>query len=159
MYLSTTPLALGFSRWLSIIALVLTVTPSAFAAKAEVYTSVFSNYAAGGYDVTSYFTENKAVKGNKKYGTTYKDARWIFASQENLDKFLSDPERYAPKYGGYCAWAAAQGYTAKGDPKHWSMHEGKLYLNYDAEIKRKWLDDKEYFITEADGKWPGILQN
>ena len=95
----------------------LVLAPPAFAAKDPIYTSLFSKNAAGGYDVTAYFSENKPVKGKKKFNTSYMGANWLFASQENLDLFLADPEKYAPQYGGYCAWAAAGGYTAKGDPK------------------------------------------
>ena len=135
------------------------VSTYAIAAKDPIYTTLFSNNAAGGYDVTAYFSEMKAVEGSKKYKTQYMGATWLFASQENLDKFLEDPEKYAPQYGGYCAWAAAKGDTYKGDPEHWSLHNGKLYLNYDQEVKDKWLDDKETFISQADAKWPALLDN
>lgn len=151
--------ATDLTRILSAMALLLALIQPASAAKDPIYTSLFSNNAAGGYDVTGYFTENRAVKGKKKYSTEYMGARWLFASQENLDLFLSDPEKYAPQYGGYCAWAAAQDYTAKGDPEEWSLHDGKLYLNYDAEVKKKWLDDKVNLIVRADQNWPGLLDN
>ncbi len=151
--------ATTLSRILSAMALLLALAHPALAAKDQVYTSLFSSNAAGGYDVTGYFTENKPVKGNKKYSTSYKGANWLFASQENLDLFLADPEKYAPQYGGYCAWAAAGGYTAKGDPKHWSLHDGKLYLNYDADIKRQWLGDMDNLIAQADRNWPALLED
>jgi len=151
--------ATTLSRILPALALMLVLVPPAFAAKDSTYTSLFSKNAAGGYDVTAYFTENKPVKGKKKFNTSYMGANWLFASQENLDLFLADPEKYAPQYGGYCAWAAAGGYTAKGDPKQWSLHDGKLYLNYDADIKRQWLDDKENLIVQADKNWPALLDN
>ncbi len=137
----------------------LSFSQSAHAAKDSIYTSLFSKNAAGGYDVTAYFSENKPVEGSKKYSTEYKGARWLFANQENLDKFLAEPEKYAPQYGGYCAWAAAMGDTAKGDPEHWSIHDGKLYLNYDANIKQQWLSDKVNLISEADKRWPNLLAN
>ena len=101
----------------------------------------------------------KAVKGKKAFKTEYKGATWLFASQENLDKFLKDPEMYAPQYGGYCAWAAARGDTYKGDPEYWSLHDGKLYLNFDQEVKDKWLEDTEKFISEADARWPALLDD
>ena len=137
--------------------LALLASQSALAAKDPVYTSLFSNDAAGGYDVTAYFSEKRAVKGSKKYSTEYNGARWLFASQENLDLFLNDPEKFAPQYGGYCAWAAAMGDTAKGDPEHWSLHNGKLYLNYDSDIQQRWLGDKENLVREADRQWPTLL--
>ena len=86
------------------------------------------------------------------------DAEWRFASQENLDTFLQEPGKYAPQYGGYCAWAASEGYTAKGSPKHWNIHDGKLYLNYNADIKSKWEADVPGHIEKANENWPKILE-
>lgn len=142
----------------SILWIFLALSSSVLAAEEPIYTSYFSDNAAGGYDVTAYFSENKAVAGDKKFSTEYMGAQWLFASQENLDKFVSAPEVYAPQYGGYCAWAASQGNTAKGDPKQWSVHENKLYLNYDKSIKKRWEGDKINFIAQADTKWPDLLK-
>ncbi len=147
------------SRIISSLILVLAFCNPANAAEDPIYTSLFSSNAAGGYDVTAYFTDMKPVKGNKKFQTEYMGATWLFASQENLDKFIQDPEKYAPQYGGYCAWAAARGDTYKGDPEYWSLHDGKLYLNFDQEVKDKWLRDKESFISKADARWPALLEN
>ena len=77
-----------------------------------VYTSFFSNKAIKGYDTVAYFTENKAVEGQAAFSTDYQGAKWLFSSQENLDLFIADPEKYAPQYGGYCAYAVAQNSTA-----------------------------------------------
>ncbi len=146
-----------FSRLVAALLLALPLAPDAFAAKDPVYTAFFSNEGAGGYDVTAYFSENNAVKGSKDFSTEYNGAEWLFASQENLDKFLADPEQYVPQYGGYCAWAVAQGDTAKGDPEQWTVHNGKLYLNYNAEIQEKWTADRDQLIQAADGHWPTVL--
>jgi len=85
-------------------------------------------------------------------------AQWRFANQANLDAFKAEPEKYAPAYGGYCAWAVSQGNTAKGDPKQWTVHEGKLYLNYNAKILKQWRADKDGFIALADEQWPTVLE-
>ncbi len=122
-----------------------------------IYTSRFSNAAAGGYDVTAYFSEAQPVKGKKAFSTQYQGADWRFASQENLDKFTQNPEKYAPQYGGYCAWAVAEGKTASGDPMLWTIHEDKLYLNYNKKINTRWLNDKENFIVKGDKNWPSVL--
>lgn len=127
-------------------------------AKAPVYTGFLSNLAVGGYDTVSYFTESKAIKGSKEFSTEYKGATWYFSSQENLVAFTNNPEKYAPQYGGYCAWAVSQGYTAKGDPQQWSIHEDKLYLNYNADVQNRWLVDKENFILQGDKNWPQVLK-
>lgn len=132
---------------------------SGYAVQADdpIYTGVFSDNAVSGYDTVAYFTQGTPVKGSKKFRTDYMDAEWRFSSQENLDIFLSDPARYAPQYGGYCAWAMAGGYTAPGDPKQWKIVDDKLYLNYDEKIKAKWEVDIPGFIAKADEKYPDVV--
>ncbi len=133
------------------------MSATAWAADDAVYTSRFSNLGADGYDVTAYFSDNKAVEGKKSFKAEYMGADWLFVSQENLDKFTAAPDMYAPQYGGYCAWAVANGDTASGDPELWTLHDGKLYLNYNKKINKRWLADKENLIVAADGKWPAVL--
>ncbi|MBU2644003.1 YHS domain-containing protein [bacterium] len=127
-------------------------------AASEIYTGFFSSDAVGGYDTVAYFTEGRPVKGLKAFKTKYKGANWYFSSRENLETFQDNPTRYAPQYGGYCAWAVANGDTAKGDPLQWTIHNNKLYLNYNEEIKNKWLDNIETFITRGDANWPGVIK-
>ena len=122
-----------------------------------IYTGYFSDLALSGYDTVAYFREGKPVKGNDDFTTEYKDAQWQFKNQANLDAFLLAPDSYAPQYGGYCAWAVAENNTAKGDPKQWHITNGKLYLNYNAEIRAKWLKDKDALIVTADKNWPSVL--
>lgn len=132
---------------------------SAFAGDA-IYTSLFSSNAVGGYDTVSYFSEGKPVKGSKKFKTKYKGANWLFASAENLAKFKKEPEKYAPQYGGFCAWAvAAKNDRASGDPLRWNIVDNKLYLNYDKSIQNKWQKDIPGFIATGDKNWPGLLNN
>ncbi|WP_133407426.1 YHS domain-containing (seleno)protein [Parashewanella tropica] len=128
-------------------------------AEDEIYTGIFSNKAVSGYDTVAYFTEGKPVKGSSKWQTEYKGADWYFSSQENLKKFKANPEAYAPQFGGYCAWAiAAKNDFASGDPKQWAIVDGKLYLNYDAEIKSRWDADRKGFIETAEKNWPKLIQ-
>ncbi len=127
-------------------------------AKAPVYTGYFSNKAVSGYDTVAYFTQNQAVKGNSNFKYSYKGATWYFSSEANLALFKSAPEKYAPQFGGYCAYAVAMNYTASTDPKQWSIENGKLYLNYNADIKQKWLRNKKDYITLADDNWPDVLK-
>ncbi len=124
-----------------------------------VYTGTFNNKAVGGYDTVAYHTQGKAVKGDKDFKTEYKGADWYFASQENLDLFLEDPEKYAPQYGGYCAWAAAHDTLAKGDPNQWHIVDGKLYLNYDKKINDQWFARNAELIPVADGAFPDLLED
>lgn len=122
-----------------------------------IYTSFFSNVAIKGYDTVAYFTENKAVKGSKDFVTEHKGATWHFSSQENLDLFLSEPEKYEPQYGGYCAYAVAQNTTASIKPELFTIVDDKLYLNYNTKINDQWQSNKEEFIQQADANWPALL--
>lgn len=132
---------------------------AAQAADDLIYTGLFSNTAVGGYDTVAYHTEGEPVRGARDFQTEWNGATWRFASQENLDLFLADPEAYAPQYGGYCAWAMAEGYTAKGDPNFWRIVDGKLYLNFNQEIQDRWETDIPGFISAADANYPAILND
>jgi YHS domain-containing protein len=130
----------------------------AVARESVVYTGTFSSTAVGGYDPVAYFTENKPVKGNSKISTEYKGAKWYFSSPENRDKFVAAPTLYEPQYGGYCAWAVSQGKTASGDPQFWKVVNNKLYLNYDADVQKKWEANIPDFIQKANANWPKVLE-
>jgi len=127
------------------------------ARKASIYTGLLSGTAVGGYDPVAYFKSGKPVKGSRKHTTQYMGATWRFSSAKNLAAFKASPSRYAPAYGGYCAWAVAQGYTAKGDPRHWKIVGGKLYLNYSAGVQSKWAKDISGNIRKANKNWPKVL--
>ncbi len=122
-----------------------------------VYTPFFSDLAVGGYDPVAYFQEHRAVKGNKQFKLKYQGATWRFSSLENQRRFAAAPEKYAPQYGGYCAWAIGHGDTAKGDPRFWTIDNGRLYLNYDQNIQNQWLKNKPHWIQQADQNWPEII--
>ncbi len=124
-----------------------------------VYTGFFSNLAVSGYDTVAYFTDGKPVKGKSSITHDYMGATWQFASEENKARFVADPEKYAPQYGGYCAWAVSQGYTASGDPQYWKIVDGRLFLNYDASVQTRWEKDIPGFIQAGDQNWPTIRSN
>ena len=130
----------------------------ATAAGDPIYTGFFSNQAVQGYDVVSYFTDGKPVKGSSEFKTEYEGAEFRFASQAHLDAFVAAPEKYVPQYGGYCAWAVSQGYTAKGSAKHWRIVDDKLYLNYNEEVQQTWEEDVPGYIEAADSNWPMVLK-
>ena len=132
------------------------IAPAA-SAEPAIYTGTFSRTAVQGYDPVAYFTEGKPVKGTKAFTTEYMGATFQFASAANRDAFIADPARYAPQYGGYCAWAMADGKYAKGDANYWKIVDGKLYLNFNAGIQKKWNADIPGFIDKADTHW-GELQ-
>lgn len=114
-----------------------------------------SGRAIDGWDAVSFF-EGTPREGEESWQTAYKGAQWLFSSQENLALFLEDPEKYAPAYGGYCAWAMSQGYLAPGRPRHWDVIDGRLFLNYNGSTRRRFLKDTGGLIGEADGNWPEV---
>jgi YHS domain-containing protein len=127
------------------------------AKEAPVYTSFFGKVAVSGYDPVAYFAEHKAVQGDAQYSTSYQGAEWRFSTAAHRDAFVADPARYAPQYGGYCAWAVAQGSTASADPMRWRIVNDKLYLNYDADVQKKWEANIPEFIQQANKNWPSVL--
>lgn len=129
----------------------------AFAAKPEIFSSA-SNIAISGFDPVAYFTKQMAVEGNASYSNNYKGAIWQFSNQENLDKFVAMPTKYAPQYGGYCAYAVSLGSTASTDPEAWTIVDGKLYLNNTIGVREIWRNDIPGNIKKADKNWPGVLQ-
>ena len=115
-------------------------------------------HALNGYDTVAYFTVGKATKGKKEFVAEYKGAKWLFVSAENRDLFNADPEKYAPQYGGYCAWAVAHGSPAPGSPKVWKIVDNKLYVNYDKSIGKKWAKDIPALIKRGDENWPEVQE-
>ena len=113
--------------------------------------------AIRGTDPVAYFTEGGPVAGSSEFTYTWNNATWQFASAENRDLFVANPEQYAPQYGGYCAWAVSQGYTAAIDPNAWKIVDGKLYLNFNKGVQRRWERDIPGNITRANANWPGVL--
>ena len=122
--------------------------------------NIKKGYADEGYDVTEYFN-NKTVKGDSKYTATYEGAKFKFASQENLDKFNANPKKYAPQYGGYCAYAMAlKGEKVDIDPETYEILDGKLYLFYNSwgtNTKKKWDEEgPEDLRKKADKEWESV---
>jgi YHS domain-containing protein len=111
-----------------------------------------------GYDSVAYFTENKPVPGLDAYTYSWMGAKWKFSSQKNLDLFKATPEKYAPQYGGYCAYGVAKDSLVKIDPEAFSVIDGKLYLNYDKGVQKKWAADAKGYIKAADAKFAGLLK-
>jgi YHS domain-containing protein len=134
------------------------VNGPAFAEKPAVHTAAFSNVAVGGYDPVAYFTQHAAVRGSTQHRLVHQGYEYRFANARNLERFRADPSAYLPQYGGYCAWAVAHGYTAAGDPRQWRIVDGKLYLNYNAEIQRRWSEDIPGYIRSGDQNWPAVLR-
>lgn len=113
--------------------------------------------AIKGYDAVAYFTRSKPVQGSPQFEELWNGAKWRFASAEHRNLFKTDPEKYAPRYGGYCAYAVSQGKTADIDPDAWTVFEGRLYLNLNKDVQKLWEKDMQEYIRKADKNWPGVL--
>ena len=109
--------------------------------------------AIHGYDAVAYFTAGKPVAGKAEFNTRWQGAEWRFASAEDRDLFVKEPEKYAPQYGGHCAYGMALGHLAPSDPRAWKVVDGKLYLNFNKDVQSQWQKDTAGFIPKADKNW------
>ena len=150
-------------RFLQITGLFVVLMGSAFAAEPiNTLEKAFWGYkpsglAVRGYDTVAYFTDGKPIEGKEEFETEWNGAKWRFSSQEHLDLFVASPEKYAPQYGGYCAYGVAVGNLVKIEPDLWDIIDGKLYLNYDEELQGKWRKDIPGYIETADSKFEKLL--
>jgi hypothetical protein len=140
--------------WIAVCAIAVFAVPAL--AGGKINSSFLGSVAIDGYDPVAYFEAAKPVAGSKNFEHKWQNATWRFASAENRDKFAAMPDKYAPQYGGYCAWAVSQGYTADIDPEAWRIVDGKLYLNYSKSVQATWSEDIPGNISKADKNWPGI---
>jgi YHS domain-containing protein len=124
------------------------------AQKSEVFTK--SGTAINGYDPVAYFKEGQAAKGTDQFVYNWNGADWRFSNQQNLDSFKTSPQKFAPQYGGYCAYGMYEGHKAPTEPDAWTIVNGKLYFNYNLKVRELWRDKKEEKIETADKNWPGI---
>ena len=136
---------------------VLAIASSASAQQNEIY--VKDSAAIAGYDVVAYFKEGKPVKGIAEFSISYKGVNWLFANKENAEIFKAAPEKYEPQYGGYCAYGCSQGHKAKTNPDAWTIVDGKLYLNYNTNVKEEWNKDQQGYIKKANANWNDIKYN
>ncbi len=113
--------------------------------------------AVDGSDVVAYFTQSKPVPGSADFSYDWMGAKWLFSSAENRDMFAANPEAYAPQFGGYCAYAVSQGYTAPTVPEAWTVYDGKLYLNFSMRAQELWSQDIPGNIAKGNENWPGVL--
>jgi YHS domain-containing protein len=109
--------------------------------------------AVKGFDTVAYFSAEKAIEGNPQFAFVWNGAKWYFSSVENLEKFKAAPERFAPQFGGYCSYAVSHGYTADADPQAWKIVDGRLYLNYNQQVREMWEREEPKLIEEGAKNW------
>ena len=131
------------------------IAQPAFAAKPPVFAT--DGIAINGFDPVAYFTDSAPVKGYMAFQSDWEGAKMLFASAENKAMFDADPEKFGPKYGGYCAFAVFKGATAPTDPEAWTVHEVRLYLNFSVDVRSVWKKDIPGNVKKADANWPGVL--
>ncbi len=141
-------------KYLLMQVMALGLTLSVHAQKAAVFT--VEGKAIKGYDPVSFFTDGLAQKGLDSLHCEWNHAIWLFATAENRDSFKKAPEKYAPQYGGYCAYGAADGHKAPTETDTWSIVDGKLYFNYNKKVRQYWEKDRGNLIKKADANWPAI---
>lgn len=146
-----TPMSLLIRRFALVSAIAM---HSAASAAGEFYEK--DGAAIRGYDPVAYFTDGKPVKGSAEHQATYRGSTFHFRSQANRDAFAANPAKYAPQYGGFCAFGTAGGYKAATQPGAFTIVGDKLYLNYNADVQKKWSSDIPGYVRSADGKWPDV---
>lgn len=113
--------------------------------------------AIHGYDPVAYFVDGGPRRGRADLVVEHEGAIWRFASDANRKRFIENPARYTPAFGGYCAYGVAQGSLVKIDPEAWTILNDRLYLNYDLDIRDEWLKDVSGYLKTADTKWPKLV--
>jgi len=123
------------------------------------FQQTLNGVAIQGYDPVAYFTANAAVDGDPSISEDYEGAKYYFSSAENRDAFIANPAKYAPQYGGFCAYAVSKGYVAPIDPAAFNVVDDKLYLNYSKSVRKTWTKDIPGHIKSANTNWPGLSKN
>lgn len=144
-------------KLLSITMVLLLIALFSYAQKPEIYAP--SGIAVNGYDVVSFFTEAKPVKGSETFSFYWKETTWLFSTQQHLDSFKRSPEKYEPAYGGYCSYGASRGYKASSQADTWVILSGKLYFNYNQKVKEIWNKNRAAYIDSANVKWPVVKKS
>jgi len=139
---------------ISMAVIVMAVVTQVQAQKAEVYSP--GGKAIKGYDPVAFFTDSKPVMGADSLSYSWHEATWLFANRQNLQRFKVNPEKYAPQYGGYCAYGTSQGHKAPTEVDTWTILNDKLYFNYSQKVKETWTKDQSGYIQKADEQWPKI---
>jgi hypothetical protein len=148
----------GMLKVVLLLAFLIPATPSLADEPARAVNADATGLALKGYDPVAYFIEGKAVQGSPAWHHEWNRATWRFADAANRDRFMKDPDAYAPRFGGFCAWAVSRNYTADIDPEAFDIVDGKLYLNYSKLVQLRWKAFRDANIRKAEQNWPKLLQ-
>lgn len=114
---------------------------------------ILNGKAIRGYDPVAFFTESKPVKGKDSLTFEWNGATWNFSTEKNLNQFKTNPEMYAPQFGGYCAYGTAGNHKAPTLTETWTIINNKLYFNYNQSVKQKWISNQDSLIKQAEYHW------
>ncbi len=121
--------------------------------------NIEKSVALEGYDAVSYFSK-KPLKGKSSFQINNKGIIYYFANQENLDAFKSNPSKYEPAYGGWCAYAMGEkGEKVEVDPETFKIINGKVYLFYNkffSNTLTDWNENEASLKKKADLNWSKI---
>jgi YHS domain-containing protein len=112
--------------------------------------------AIRGYDPVAYFTEGRPVKGSASFSAPYDEADYYFASAEHQRLFAADPDRYAPRYSGYCAVGVSLDHKAEVDPESWAIANGRLYVFHYKKNMQEFASDASNILAKADANWESV---
>ncbi len=151
----------NISRRFAIAALAVSLGSAALPAFSQETPSFNTTYglALRGFDPVAYFKVNKAQKGLPNITTSYEGRTYEFATEENKAAFLAEPQKYVPQYGGFCAYAAANGYKADVDPHAFAINDGKLYVNFSDHFRDEFQKDAKGNVTKANANWTAKVKD
>lgn len=147
----------GVTRKLGLACVLAALAAAGVAAEKRAVNVDGAGVAVKGYDVVAYATAGAPTKGDPRFEYLWNGATWRFSSAANRDGFAREPQKFAPQFGGYCAWAVSRGYTADIDPEAWRIVDGRLYLNYSRSVQQRWEQDVPGNIARAQANWPAVL--
>ena len=143
-------------RYLLLIPMLALFAPQASAFE-EINKSYFGGVALGGYDAVAYFTDARALKGDKSHSVEWKGATWLFSSDANRRLFTASPDMFAPQYGGHCSNQMSLSNLSDIDPEVWRVIDGKLYLFGHEAGRIRWKSETQTRISDADQHWRTYL--
>ena len=117
-----------------------------------------SKAAVSGYDTVAFFTDSKAVNGSPFISAEFQGATYYFANEEHKALFVAHPEKYAPQCGGFCAYGVGLGKLFPVDINTWQVRKGKLYLNLNPDILKKFNADIDGNVAKAEKNWPDLVK-
>jgi YHS domain-containing protein len=117
-----------------------------------------SGVAIQGYDPVAFFTDGRPVKGDPKFLARHEGAIYFFASKEHEEMFKSDPAKYEPEFGGYCAYGVSRNKLVEIDVDAFQIVDGKLLLQYSKGVRDDFNKDRKGNLAKADANWPGLVE-